>query len=201
MTAAAQAGDTARLRAATAIVDEIARDDVVPVVTLTGDRCSRAARQSRRRPARILVSREAVDAGTTVLRGEVAHEYAHLIDALHRRDMTQRSAIVCVVGPLAVAAAMFPGLRPGAPGWLLVALWLTGLLLGAAIALWTRHVSYRIELRADRAAVELVGSVEPVVAMLDRFDGLRADHGRRQRIQAWLTHPSPERRRRALTAP
>lgn len=200
MTAAGQAGDTARLRAATAIVDEIARE-IVPEVMLTENSCSRAARHSRRRPARIFVSREAVDAGTTVLRGEVAHEYPHLIDALHRRDMTQRSAIVCVVGPFAIAAVWSAVWLPRGPGWLLVALWLTGLLLGTAIALWTRHVSYRIELRADRAAVELVGSVEPVVAMLDRFDGLRADHGLPQRIQAWLTHPSPERRRRALTAP
>lgn len=192
--------DTVRLRAATAVIADIRRD-VSPVVTLTDERSSRTARETRRRPARIWVSRDAVDGAITVLGGEVAHEYAHLIDPLHRRDTALRVAPVFVVGPIAATAVTFPQLQPGAPDWLIVAIWMTGLLLGALLALWIRHVSHRVELRADRTAVELLGSVEPVLAMLERFDGLRADQGLPQRIQAWLTHPSPDRRRRALTAP
>jgi Zn-dependent protease with chaperone function len=80
-----------------------------------------------------------------------------------------------------------------------VAIWLAGWLAWWCAGCWVRSLNHRIELRADRTAVQLLGSAEPVFAMLERLHDIRADHNRRQRIEAWFTHPTPERRRRALT--
>ena len=205
MTAAVVAperGDEARLRAVAEILDELRGDGPAPVVMLSGERSSRAARARRGRPPRLWVSREAIDVGGSALRGEVAHEYAHVVDGAHVRDTILKVAGWMVLAVGAVSGTMaYPSLAPAtAPPLTVLAVWLGGSLAWGCAGCWVRSRNHRIELRADRAAAELLGSVDPVLAMHERLHDVRAGHKRRRRIQAWFTHPTPSRRRRALTA-
>ena len=167
---------------------------------LSGKRCSQVARGRRGRPPRLWVSREAVDASGIAF--ELAHEYAHVVDGEHVRDTTLKLAGWIVLALAAVSGTMvYPSLAPATtPPSTILAVWLAGWLAWWSAGCWVRSLNHRIELRADRTAAELVGSVEPVLAMHERLDDVRAGHNRRQRIQAWFTHPTPARRRGALTA-
>lgn len=88
----------------------------------------------------------------------------------------------------------------GPSDWLVFTAWFAGWLLLLAAACWTAFFSHRVELRADRGAVELLGGTGPVLAMLDRMEAVRSGYGAMQRLQASLTHPDPFRRRRAVAA-
>lgn len=199
---APERADRARRRAVAEIIDELCEDGPAPVVMLSGERSSQAARARRGRPPRLWVSREAVDAGGIALRGEIAHEYAHIVDGEHVRDTGLKLAGWLVLALAAVSASMvYPSLAPATASPLaVVAVWLGGWLAWGCAGCWVRSCNHRIELRADRTAAELLGSVDPVLTMHERLHDVRACHNRRQRIQAWFTHPTPSRRRRALTA-
>lgn len=79
---------------------EIRRGDVTPELKLVDGSVSSAARGRFGRASRIYVSREAVDASLDTLRGDLAHEYAHLLDPDHWHNTALQ-----VVGSVALRLA------------------------------------------------------------------------------------------------
>jgi hypothetical protein len=192
--------DAARLRRIQAVFEQIACTDVTPLFDLTSSPISRASRGWFGRQPRIWISREAAD---TDPRGDVGHEYAHLLDQGLRRDTVLQATGFTVLGLAGITATIVYPLEiardSARPLEAALAVWLTGWLALVAAVCWAAYFSYRIELRTDRIAAELFGSADPLLAMLDRFDVVRSGYGWRQRAVARLTHPSPDCRRRALT--
>ena len=199
--ATARLGDEERLHAVKRAFAEIRRDDVAVELELADGAVSSASRGRPGRPPRLSISRKAVDAGLAALLGDVAHEYAHLLDPHHWRDTALQ-----VVGWMAlmlaaiVAVTVYPLIaEPGTPVQAVFAVWFAGWPILLAAFYWKAHFSYRIELRADRTAADLLGDVAPMLVMVDRLAGVRAGYGRMQRLLARSSHPDPARRRRALT--
>lgn len=80
-------GDADRLVKVHAALSEIWRDEPLPRVTLTDAVGSRVVLGRRGHATRLDVSRRAIDARPSALRGELAHEYAHVIDPVVRGDI------------------------------------------------------------------------------------------------------------------
>lgn len=192
--------DVERLRKVQAAFEEIRRGDVSPVFSLTAGPISRVSRGSFGRPPRIWISHAAAD---TDPRGDVGHEYAHLLDRAHWRDTILQAvgftvlALTGLGGAILYPVAVAPGSAPHVGA--LLGVWLGGWAALTAALLWAAHFSHRIELRADQTAAELLGEPGPLLTMLDRLHDVRAGYTRRQRIVARITHPDPARRRRLLT--
>lgn len=196
-------GDPERLAAVDVVLRELAAGRPLPHVTLTDSADSVAVPSVFGRRARMWVSRGTVAAGIDALRGEVAHEYAHLIDPDHWRD-----AALAMAGWAAAAGVYFgslavpmllPTLRPELGQILAVlALWIVGWLALGCGCWWCARITHRRELRADRIAAQLLGSTGPVLTMLDRVSTEHAKAPRWRRAFARLTHPDPALRRQAL---
>lgn len=194
--------DQERLFVVQRVYREIYRGGVTPELHLVDGPVSSAARGRFGRASRIYVSRDAVDASLDALRGDLAHEYAHLLDPDHWRD-TAMQVVGWVALKLAaiVALMVYPLVADAdASSWLVVGSWLAGWPTLLASFCWAAHFSYKIELRADRTAAGLLGDVAPVIAMVERLAAVRAGHSRLQHLLARRSHPDPARRRRALTA-
>ncbi len=137
------------------------------------------------------------------LRGEVAHEYAHVFRPDTWRHFafsllsTEIGAVGLTAWLISVVVPWFdPAHRAHAP--LYLGFWLAGMLLictGVYCSAWASH---RRELRADALAAELLGDAGPVLAMLDDCQARHEQLGRMARLCGLLTHPSPARRRREL---
>lgn len=200
--ATARPGDKERVQAVKRAYAEICRDDVVVELELADGAVSSASRGRPGRPPRLSISRQAVDAGPAALLGDVAHEYAHLLDPHHWRDTAlQVVGWTALMLAAIVAVMVYPLIaEPGTPVQAVLAVWLAGWPILLSAFCWKAHFSYQIELRADRTAADLLGDVTPMLVMVDRLAGVRAGYGRMQRLLARSSHPDPARRRRALTA-
>lgn len=159
----------------------------------------------RGRRSRLWVSRRTVDAGPVALRGELAHEHAHLIDPNHWRDTIIALVVWSAFSLLAVAGWTTPillsGTRPDEISIVgMVTLWVGGWLCLACGCWLLARITHRRELRADRVAAQLLGSVGPVLVMIERVLVVDRQRSRLQRAFARLTHPDPEERREALVA-
>lgn len=199
------AGDAQRLAKIDAVLHEIAGDDILPRVALTDSADSCVLPGIRGRRARLWVSRRTVDAGPVALRGELAHEYAHLVDPRHWHD-----ALIAIAGWAVFSLLAFTGwatpmvltsTRPADISIVgIVTLWSAGWLCIACGCWWFTRITHRRELRADRTAAQLLGSVDPVLVVIDRVRAVHRQRPRLQRAFARLTHPDPEERREALVA-
>jgi Zn-dependent protease with chaperone function len=174
-----------------------------PMVVLT-DRAVSSARARRPwRPASIAIRREPAARGPSdALRGELAHEYAHIL-----RPHIWQHLVFLLLGVelgsvgvvLFLAGAIAPWFdRPDRLLWL--GCWLLGIVLVCAGACCNARASRRRELRADALAAALLGDGQPVLAFLDEMQARHVGIGRLDRLESLLTHPSPDRRRRELCA-
>jgi Zn-dependent protease with chaperone function len=181
----------------------LAGDAPLPMVVLT-DRAVSSARSRRPwRPASIAIRRELAHRGPSdALRGELAHEYAHIL-----RPHTWQHLVFLLLGVelgsvgvvLFLAGVIAPWFdRPDRLLWL--GCWLLGIVLVCAGACCNAWASRRRELRADALAAALLGDSQPVFAFLDEMQARHVGIGRLGRLESLLTHPSPDRRRRELCA-
>lgn len=164
-----------------------------PALALTDEPVSSGRHGGRRRQPSIRISRADAAGDPEILRGIVAHEYAHAVDARARRDIavTITGLLIATLVPLAVYTyAQLSGQHTWAS-----ALVPPGL---AAAFCWLALIFHRCELRADRAAAELLGDPQPVRAMIAHYQSHHAQFARHVRLFAWLSHPAPARRDRAL---
>ena len=197
--AVARHGDAERLLKVQAALAEIWRDEPPPELTLTDAVSSRVRFRARGQPARLYVARQAVDASPAELRGELAHEYAHVIDPVIRGEMllVRLATFLLACGTPFVTYALL-GIRPSSLGdfWLSLAIECPTV---TAIALCASAVVSRArELRTDAAAVELLGSVFPVLATLTRIHDDYLTRPLYYRVAAQLSHPHPADRVLAL---
>jgi Zn-dependent protease with chaperone function len=178
--------DTAPLAAVIRILEELAGGAPVPAVVLT-DRPTSSAYPARPwRPARLEIRREIAGRGPSdALRGEIAHEYAHVL----RPDTWRHFALALLateIGALGTAAWLVSVVAPWsdpahrAHATLYLGLWLAGVVLiclGVSGRAWASH---RRELRADALAAELLGGIGPMLATLDgcqtRYERLGGCH-------------------------
>jgi Zn-dependent protease with chaperone function len=188
--------DAELIRRVQTLVDELdTRRGIAarPAIALTDEPTSSARHGSRRRQPSIRISRAHAAGDPDILRGVVAHEYAHAIDGRAWRDI-----IVTLVGLFTAALVPFAVYTyahlSGQHTWT-SALVSPGL---AVAACWLALISHRRELRADRAAAELLGDPRPVRAMIAQAQSRHAQFARYVRLLAWLSHPAPRRRDRAL---
>jgi Zn-dependent protease with chaperone function len=195
-------GDGERVRRLHAARDAIADlPSVSPVLELAAAAGSSAVRAKFGRPARVRISRGAIDASWWALLGELAHELAHLVDPHERRDRALAASagipLVLWLGALVVVSNPWHESSATAA----FAVWIAGWPVVAMSGWWFARVNGQVELHADRMAAKLLGSAEPVRAMVNRFDALDSQRSRSHRFFARLTHPSPTRRRLALQDP
>jgi Zn-dependent protease with chaperone function len=196
--------DKRALAVVTAELERLAGDAPLPDVTLT-DRLSSSAYPARPwRPARLAMRRElAVGGPSDALRGELAHEYAHVLEPETWRHFA--FLLLAIELGMVGLVAWFTGiLAPWADhhahALLWLGFWLVGMVLmcaGVCCYAWSSH---RRELRADALAAELLGDVRPVLAVLEDGQSTYERLGRMARLSALLTHPSPARRQRELLA-
>jgi Zn-dependent protease with chaperone function len=182
----------------------LAGDGAVPAVALTDKPRSTAYPARPWRPARIEIRREIAARGPSdALRGEVAHEYAHVFRPDTWRHFvfsllaTEIGAVGLTAWLIGVVGPWFdPAHRAHAP--LYLGFWLAGMLLICAGVYGGPWASHRRELRANAMAAELLGDAGPALAMLDDCHARHEQFGRMARLCGLLTHPSPARRRREL---
>ena len=196
-------GDPERRARVQACLQPIVVGRCVPVVALTGRRGSWANKLPWCQP-RIFVSRRSVDeAAADALSGEVAHEYAHVLAARESDQERLELALQLSIFPLGIAGlisaliAIRPPIAPHPHSWapLIEFLAVVAVVLASLfVATW---FSRRQELRADRRAAELLGSPDPVIAMLRR---IQAQHPVEPWWLAIWTHPLTATRIKALQA-
>jgi Zn-dependent protease with chaperone function len=179
----------------------LAGDAALPVVTLT-DRPVSAARAARPwRPAHIRIRREIAAAGPSdTLRGEIAHEYAHVLkpDNLSHFAFSLLAAELGSFGTgMWLTGVIAPWLNH-AHRWLWLSSWFIGMILIGSALFCRAWASHRRELRADALAAQLLGDAAPVLAMLEDFQAKYKRLGWIGRLCSLLTHPSPIRRRHEL---
>ncbi len=199
-------GEHDPLAIVTAELKRLAGDGPFPAVALTGKPRSTAYPARPWRPARIEIRREIAARGPSdsdALRGEVAHEYAHVLRPDTWRHFvfsllaTEIGAVGLTAWLIGVVGPWFdPAHRAHAP--LYLGFWLAGMLLICAGLYCGAWASHHRELGADALAAELIGDAGPVLAMLDDCRATHEQLGRTARLCALLTHPSPARRRREL---
>jgi predicted Zn-dependent protease len=124
----------------------------------------------------------------------VAHEYAHLLDPHDARNrlfvFIALASIALWIGVLRICADIASAVLLGVwcAGWPTV-----------AGALWcVARIHHSAELRADRTGAQLLGDSRPVLVMLECVASRHITLSAGQRMCTRLTHPAPERRRRAL---
>ncbi len=172
----------------------------VPTVALDDAPTSRALGLLPARHSRLVIRRALlVERPVEVVRGEVAHEYAHTFKPLTML-VALATWLLLMVGELVALAVSVASGAPMLGNPFVVLLAFSGV---GGYALMAR-LSQREELRADRHAAELLASARPVIAMLEqaRRDyqarGIDPDRWRRSdRLLA--SHPPVEARILALT--
>ena len=149
---------------------------------------------------RMLISRATVDAGPLALRGEIAHEVAHLVEPRRGRRAKLTLAAALMLSALSFTAISFPQrISAGEPSvWLMAGAWLVSLLAAGGAVWLVCCVNHAREFRADHTAARLLGSTTPVLAMLTRIEADYVQLPWRHRFLSRLTHPDPARRARAL---
>jgi len=197
-----QAGDQERLeRIWSELRPLLVAGHPVPTVVLRDAPTSTSLCIPGRRP-RLVIRRGLLEQPSAeALRGELGHEYSH--------TFKPPTATVVVVALAALLLAEFATLMitasPHAPlrAISLVISWVVTAAGTNVLILW---LSRREELRADRHAARLLGSAEPVIAMLEQVQadsralGVDADRGRLS-DRLFATHPPVEARIRALSRP
>ena len=178
-----QFGDSERRLIVEAELESLADGTPSPGIELTDGPVSAAHLGWPWRAPKLVTSRRSVDISSRqALRGEFAHEYAHILEpepwlrhgvAVVVRDAGGVGASAWVVGVFA------PFVLGHDPRWL--AFWAGGIAFVCAAL-----------------AVELLGDVAPVLAMLGGFQAKHERLSRLARTQALLSHPSPTRRRQEL---
>jgi Zn-dependent protease with chaperone function len=193
--------DIAPLAVVVRLLEKLARGAPVPAVVLT-DRSTSSAYAARPwRPARIEIRREIAARGPSdALRGEIAHEYAHVVRPDTWRHFVQ-SLLATEIGMVGLVAWLTGVIAPWvdrahSPLWL--GFLFAGMVLTCAGVSWSAWASRRRERRADALAAELLGDVGPLLATLDGCEARYERLGRVARFCNLLTHPSPARRRREL---
>ena len=196
-------GERDLLALVTAELERLVERRPLPAISLTDKPVSTAYPARGWRAARIEIRREAaVSRCADALRGEIAHEYAHVLDPAGARQFAL-TLLAFEIGALGLAGWLVGAIAPWydrAHSLLWLGFWLAGILLiGAGMCLggWLSH---RRELRADALAAKLLGDAGPVLAMLEDSCAKHERLGRAARLSALLTHPSPTRRRTALLA-
>jgi Zn-dependent protease with chaperone function len=171
----------------------------VPTVALDDAPTSRALGLLPARRSRLVIRRALLEWPVEVVRGEVAHEYAHTFKP-PTMLVALATWLLLVVGELVALAVSFSSGAPLLGNPFVVLLAFSGV---GGYALMAR-LSQREELRADRHAAELLGSTRPVIAMLEQMRrdyharGIDPDRWRRSdRLLA--SHPPIEGRISALT--
>jgi Zn-dependent protease with chaperone function len=200
----ARLGERDPLAVVTVELERLRGEDPTPAVALTDKPRSTAYPARPWRPARMEIRREMAARGPTdALRGEIAHEYAHVLrpDTWRHLFFTLLSTEIGAIGVAAwLIGAVGPWLDPAhrAHAALYLAFSLAGMLLICAGVYCSARASHRRELHADALAAELLGEAGPVLAMLAESAARHEQFGRMARFCALLTHPSPARRRREL---
>jgi len=132
--------------------------------------------------------------------GVLAHEVAHVAlgHPLIKRRLKFAAVASTPLMSLGFVGALILQIKRPNPWLLLIesVIWLAAMLAPRAILL---AVSRRLEYQADRAAVTLLGSPDPVVAVLDWIPLHSAPDRTPLILRLWgSTHPSPNARREAL---
>jgi Zn-dependent protease with chaperone function len=193
--------DERALALVTAELQPLAGDGPLPVVALTDQPRSTAYPARPWRPARLAIRRElAVRGLSDALRGEIAHEYAHVLrpDTWRHFGFSLLATELGAVGLVAWLAGVIAPWVDHAHALLWLGFWFAGMVLICAGLCCHAWISHRRELRADALAAELLGDTAPVLAMLDDCQTRHERLGRMARLTALLTHPSPSRRQREL---
>ena len=180
---------------------QIAGDRPLPIVTLTDRPVSTAHPARPWRAAQIAIRREIAAGGPSdALRGEIAHEYAHV-----RRPDTWRHFALLLLALELGAVGLVVWLTGVIAPWLdhshsllWLGFWFAGTMLICAAVACNAWASRHRELRADALAAELLGDNRPILAMLEGCQARHERLGRWARVSSQLTHPSPARRRQAL---
>jgi Zn-dependent protease with chaperone function len=166
----------------------------LPAVAVTCRPVSTAYPARPWRSARLAIRRQiALGSSSDVLRGELAHEYAHVL-----RPDTWRHLVISLLAGGVGGAGLGAWLAGVVAPWfdrahslLWLGFWLAGTVLICAALSCSAWVSHRRELRADALAAELLGDADPVLAVLEDSQAGHNRLGRLARLSALLTHPSP----------
>ncbi len=190
-------GDAERRRIVLEELRKLANGEPLPAVELTDALDSSADKRSQV----VVISRRSIDSWPrTELSAVVAHEHSHVSDT---EPTWRTTAFAALAGPLAIAGlvasvgAVAAALLHHSWPLGLVSLPIGAAILGCAACCWAGAFHLR-ELWADARAAELLRDPAPVLAWLDRAQHMHESLGRRDRLEALLTHPSPARRKRAL---
>jgi Zn-dependent protease with chaperone function len=182
-------------------LERLAGDRPHPIVTLT-DRLRSTAYPARPwRPARLAIRRALAAGGPSdALRGEIAHEYAHVLrpDTWRHFALSLLAADLGAVGLVVWLTGVIAPWLDRAHSLLWLGFWLAGTRLVCAALCCSAWVTHRRELRADALAAELLGDVGPVLAMLKDCQARHERLGQMARLSSLLTHPCPTRRRDVL---
>jgi hypothetical protein len=192
-------GDADRLVKVHAALNEIWRDEPLPRVTLTDAVASRVVLGRRGHATRLDVSRRAIDARPSALRGELAHEYAHVIDPVVRADiLIERCAAFLLICAAPVLTYRVLGVQPSTLSGYWLGVGIQALVVTLIVLLASAPFSRARELRTDATAAELLGSTAAVLAMLWRLHANYLTRPLYHRVAAQLTHPHPADRVHAL---
>lgn len=146
-------GDADRLVKVHAALSEIWRDEPLPRVTLTDAVASRVVLGRRGHATRLDVSRRAIDARPSALRGELAHEYAHVIDPVIRADiLIGRCAAFLLICAAPVLTYRVLGIQPSTLSDYWLAVGIQALVVTLIVLFASAPFSRARELRTDAAA-------------------------------------------------
>ncbi len=151
------------------------------------------------RPPRLVFRRALLAQLVEVLRGEIAHEYAHTFKSKKMTAGLAGALVVLLASELGAVALTWSSVNPLANP--LVTCFF------ATVAGWyalAARLSRREELRADHHAANLLGSARPVIAMLEQMREDCRAHGSdpdqwRLSDRLLATHPPVEVRIQALS--
>ncbi|MCA1694325.1 MAG: M48 family metalloprotease [Actinobacteria bacterium] len=192
----AREGDEIRLDRIVRHLERFPSDQTLPGLVLKDGHGSSARPARLGRSPCIWMSREVVDANDDAFNGELAHEYAHIVDPRAGRDWFAAFSgltvlVLAAIGTYGISAMSQSGVGK-------FAAWAAGTAAVGAAACWFARFSHRGEFWADKRAAALLGDSGPVIAMLRRVEARHVLRGRRERLVSLLTHPHPSRRIRAL---
>jgi Zn-dependent protease with chaperone function len=173
---------------------------VPPGVELQAKGPNWARVQRRRDGLWVLIQPALLMAPAPVRLGVLAHEVAHVAlgHPLIKRRLKFAAVASIPVMSLGFVGALILQIKSPNPWLLLIesVIWLAAMLAPRAILL---AVSRRLEYQADCKAVSLLGSPDPVVALLDWIPLHSVPDSTPLILRLWgSTHPSPNARREAL---
>lgn len=192
-------GDSERLEKVHAVLGELWVDEPPPRVILSDAGASRVRFWARGQPAHLVVCRQAIDAGPDELRGELAHEYAHVIDPAIRGEKLLgglAGALLAIAAPY--IAYFVLGVRPNTVADYWIGLGIQCVIVMTIFQCSSALVSRPRERRTDAAAADLLGSAYPVFAMLRRIHAYHIGRPLYYRVATHLSHPDPANRISAL---